>query len=80
MKRLILAITVAGLTIGAYAGEKATSTGNGACPGKDKACCAEKAAACSAEKGKCQAQGQAAKKDCTGKSVQSPKGADANKS
>ena len=78
MKNLILAMTVAGLTFGAYAGEKAAATDKAACPGKDKACCAEKATAacCPASKGKCPAQGQTAKS----KSVQSPKGADANKS
>lgn len=73
MKKLILAMTVAALTVGAYAGDKA-------CP-KDKACCAEKATAgCPADKGKCPAQGQTAKQDAIKKPAQSPKGADANKS
>jgi len=81
MKKLILAVAVAGLTIGSYAGEKAAATGKAGCPGKDKACCAEKAAAaCPANKAACQAQGQIAKQGCKGKSVQSPKGADSNKS
>ncbi len=71
MKKLILGLTVAALTIGAYAGEKAAGADKAACPGKDKACCAEKAAACPADKGKCPAQGQAAK----GKPAQSPKAA-----
>jgi hypothetical protein len=72
MKKLILGMTVAALTVGAYAGEKAAGADKAACAGKDKACCAEKAAAaCPAEKGKCPAQGQAAK----GKPAQSPKAA-----
>ena len=80
MKKLILAMTVAGLTVGAYAGEKASATDKAACPGKDKACCAETStAACPANKGKCPAQGQTAKQEGNSKPVQSPK-ADSNKS
>ena len=81
MKKLILAMTVAALTVGAYAGEKAAATDKATCRGKDKACCAEKAtASCPANKGKCPAQSQAAKQDGNNKSTQSPKGAESNKS
>jgi hypothetical protein len=81
MKKLILAMTVAALTVGAYAGEKECPKDKAACAGKDKACCAEKAAAgCPTNKGKCPAQGQTAKQGGTGKSVHSPKGTDTTKS
>jgi hypothetical protein len=80
MKKIILAMTVAALTIGVYAGDAAPSKDKAACPGKDKACCAEKATAgCPANKGKCPAQGQAAKQDGNKKPAQSPK-ADSSKS
>lgn len=76
MKKLILGMTVAALTVGVYAGDKTAGTDKAACPAKDKACCAEQAkACCPAEKGKCPAQGQAAKN----KPAQSPK-AESNKS
>ena len=81
MKKLILAMTVAALTVGAYAGEKECPKDKAACAGKDKACCAEKATAgCPTNKGKCPAQGQAAKQDGNNKPTQSPKGAESNKS
>jgi hypothetical protein len=81
MKKLILAMTVVALTVGAYAGEKECPKDKAACAGKDKACCAEKATAgCPANKGKCPAQGQAAKQDPNNKPAQSPKGAASNKS
>ena len=81
MKKLILAMTVAGLTVGAYAGEKACAKDKAACAGKEKTACAEKATAgCPSNKGTCPAQGQTAKKDGNNKNLQSPKGADASKS
>jgi len=81
MKKFILAMTVVGLTVGAYAGDKASTKDKAACAGADKACCGEKATAgCPANKGKCPAQGQTAKQQANSKPVQSPKGADANKS
>lgn len=83
MKKLILAMTVAGLTVGAYAGGETCAKDKAACAGKDKdkAACAEKVTAgCPANKGTCPAQGQTAKKDGNNKPAQSPKGADANKS
>lgn len=81
MKKLILAMTVAVLTVGAYAGDKACSKDKAACAGKDKACCAKKATAgCPANKSKCPAQGQTAKQDGNNKPAQSPKGAESNKS
>lgn len=74
-------MTVAGLTVGAYAGGKACSKNKTACAGKEKTACAEKATAgCPANNGTCPAQGQTAKKDGNNKSVQSPKGAESNKS
>jgi hypothetical protein len=79
MKKLILAMTVAALTAGAYAGDKAAAPDKSGCAGKDKGCCAEKATAgCPANKGKC--PGQTAKQDGNNKPTQSPKGAEANKS
>jgi hypothetical protein len=79
MKKLILAMTVAGLTFGAYAGDKAAAQDKSGCAGKDKSCCAQKATAgCPANKGKC--PGQTAKQDGNNKPTQSPKGAEANKS
>ncbi|MCC6819979.1 MAG: hypothetical protein IT579_04535 [Verrucomicrobia subdivision 3 bacterium] len=81
MKKFILALTVAALTVGVYAGETCPAKDKTACPGKDKACCAEKAkAGCPANKGKCPAQGQTAKPDGNNKPAQSPKAADTNKS
>jgi hypothetical protein len=80
MKKLILAITVAAFTVGAYANDGAT---------KDKAACGEKAACgdkdkaaacCPAAKGQCPASGATAKKDAGKKVVQSPKGQQASKS
>jgi len=74
MKKLILAITVAAFTVGAYAAD---------CAGKDKAACGDKekaAACCPASKGQCPAAGAAAKQDSAKKVVHSPKGEQAKKS
>jgi len=70
MKKLILAMTMGALTVGAYAGDVAPTKDKAACPAKEKACCATKAkAACPANTAKCPAQGQSAKN----KPAQSPK-------
>ena len=74
MKKLILAITVAAFTVGAYAGDSAN---------KDKATCGDKdkaTASCPASKGQCPAAGATAKQDNGKKVVQSPKGEQTNKS
>lgn len=81
MKKLILAITVAAFTVGAYAGEGCCEQAKAA--DKDKACCAAKSAAsCPASKdaAKCPATGATAKKGETAKKVESPKGSQASKS
>lgn len=72
MKKLILAITVATFTVGAFAG--------GACCDKEKAATASKdkaAATCPASK---EVAGTTTKKDVNKKLVESPKGALAKKS
>jgi hypothetical protein len=69
MKKLILAITVAAFTVGAFAGD--------ACCDKEKAAAAEKAAAscpASKEAAKCPATGATAKKDGEAKPAEAPKG------
>jgi hypothetical protein len=66
MKKLILALTVAAFSIGAFAG--------------DSCCDKEKAAAAAKEKASCPAAGATAKKDAAKKPVESPKGNQANKS
>ncbi len=73
MKKLILALTVAALTAGAYAGDSC-------CPkDKDKATCPGKSAqSCPAGKEKKCTAGETAKKDAP-KKAESPKG-EANKS
>jgi hypothetical protein len=81
MKKLILTITVAAFTVGAYAGDKCCSKDKAACSDKDKAACAEKAAAgCPMSNGKCQATAKTAKQNANKKVVQSPKGAEAARS
>lgn len=84
MKKLVLAITVAAFTVGAYAGDKC-------CPDKktvagktdEAAACATKtAAACTettaAAKGTCPLAAKKAKQSIT--KVESPRGAEASKS
>ena len=71
MKKLILAVTVAAFTVGAFAGE--------GCSDKEKAAAAEKdksAASCPASKdaAQCPATGATAKKDGEAKPTEAPKG------
>jgi hypothetical protein len=70
-----MAITVAAVTVGAYASD---------CANKDKTACGDKekpAACCPASKAQCPAAGANAKKETGKKVVQSPKGEQqANKS
>ena len=81
MKKLILAMTVAGLTVAIYAADTACPNHPSACAGKDKTCCAQKTAAnCPANKGKCPATGGSEKSNGNNKPVQSPKATDASKS
>ena len=79
MKNLILAITLAAFTVGAFAGEACCKKAKAACADKQNTACAEKAAAsCPLSKGKCTAGGETAK--AAAKKVQSPKDAANNKS
>lgn len=79
MKKLILAITVAAFTIGAYANDSASKE-KSACTGK--AACADKAATscCSATKSQCTASTATTKQDAAKKVVHSPKGEQNSKS
>lgn len=82
MKKLILALTVAAFTVGAYAG------GEGCAASKDKAACGDKeksAASCPASKeakdaAQCPASGATAKKDGDKKPADAAKGNQAKKS
>lgn len=79
MKKLIVALTVAAFTFGAFAGDACCEKAKA--DGKAQACCAEKSAgSCPASKeaGKCAAAG--AKKSVAVKKAESPKGSQANKS
>ncbi len=79
MKKLILAITVAAFSAGAFAGEACCEKSKTASADKNKTACSEKATAgCPLSKGKCPGNGETAK--TTSKKVQSPKDAAANKS
>jgi hypothetical protein len=81
MKKLILAMTVAAFTAGAFAGDACCEKAKAA--DKDKAGCADKSAAgCPAMKdaAKCPVAGEMAKKDAKPKRVESPKGSQASKS
>ncbi len=69
MKKLILAVTVAAFTAGAFAGEGCADKDKAACGDKDKA-----AAGCPASKDKCPAGGATAKKDGEAKPAEAPKG------
>jgi len=74
MKKLIIAITVAAFTVGAYANDSAN---------KEKAACPEKAKAascCPASKNQCPTSGATAKKQSAKKPVHSPKAEQARKS
>ena len=74
MKKIILAITVAAFTLGAYAGGEK-------CCAKDKAAGTAKAGAeCTAGSAKCCAAGEAAKLQASKKVVHSPRGAEAARS
>jgi hypothetical protein len=74
MKKLILALTVAAFSIGAFAGDACCDKEKAAAAAKDKASCpaSKDAAQCPA--------GATAKKDAAKKPVESPKGSQANKS
>jgi len=78
MKKLILAITVAAFTIGAYAGEGCCAKAKAAAEAKDNTACAGKTA--DASKAACPVATEAAKQDASKKNVQSPRGAETNKS
>lgn len=82
MKKIILAITVAAFTFGAYAGgEKCCAKDKAAGTAKAGAECTAKAgAACTADKAKCCAGAEAAKLQANKKVVHSPRGAEAAKS
>jgi hypothetical protein len=80
MKKLILAVTVAAFTIGAYANDSANNdkpacTGKSACADKQKSA----ASCCTAGKSQCPA-GAKTKQDTAKKVVHSPKGEQNSKS
>ena len=79
MKRFILAITATVFTVGAFAGEACCDKLKAASADKSPtACSAKVAAGCPSSKGKCPSGAVTAK--VSGKKLQSPKDAAANKS
>jgi hypothetical protein len=81
MKKLVLAMTLAAFSIGAFAGDSCGDKDKAAAADKDKAGCAEKsAAACPASKAAAQCPaGATAKKDGAQKSADAAKDSQAKK-